>query len=188
MRDNGNLLTTGDIARYCGVSRMGVIRWIQQGKIKAHSTPGGHYRVRLSDFHAFLAAFDMPVDRALFSAVEEPRRAVVVSGDPVVLGAVGAALAGRRERWLLEMAASEAALGRLLDSRADLVVIDPRAPLERAVVDGWLASQAGGPAPAVVLLPGDDLPNVAALRLAAPGGNDMGAHLTAALADLLAAG
>ena len=72
MRDNTRVLTTGDVARYCGASRMGVLRWIRQGKLKAYTTPGGHYRVRIADCRGFLERCELPVDAS--SLGEETRR------------------------------------------------------------------------------------------------------------------
>lgn len=65
MKD-GAKLTAGEVARYCGVSRRGVNRWIRQGKLKAYKTPGGHYRIRKADFRNFLEQFEMPVDPTFF--------------------------------------------------------------------------------------------------------------------------
>jgi excisionase family DNA binding protein len=64
MRDTTKILTTSDIARHCGVSRKSVIRWIEQGRIKAYRTPGGHYRIQQTNFLDFLEQFDMPTDFA----------------------------------------------------------------------------------------------------------------------------
>jgi excisionase family DNA binding protein len=38
-------LTTGEVARLCGVSRDAVVKWIKKGTLRAIRTPGGHYRV-----------------------------------------------------------------------------------------------------------------------------------------------
>jgi excisionase family DNA binding protein len=69
MGDHARPLTTGDVARYCGVSRKVVIHWIQQGKLKAYKplTPRGHYRIRRADFRAFLEEQGMPVDDSFFA-------------------------------------------------------------------------------------------------------------------------
>ncbi len=40
-----DLLSTGEVARICGVSRDAVLKWIKSGKLPATQTPGGHYRV-----------------------------------------------------------------------------------------------------------------------------------------------
>ncbi|MFH1762614.1 MAG: helix-turn-helix domain-containing protein [Gemmatimonadota bacterium] len=39
------LLSTGEVARLCGVSRDAVLKWIRKGKLPAIRTPGGHFRV-----------------------------------------------------------------------------------------------------------------------------------------------
>ena len=48
------LLSTGDVARVCGVTRDGVGHWIRAGKLPAFRTPGGHFRVRDEDLRDFL--------------------------------------------------------------------------------------------------------------------------------------
>ncbi|MFQ5855968.1 MAG: helix-turn-helix domain-containing protein [Anaerolineae bacterium] len=66
MSEDTKPITTGTVARYCGVTRNGVIRWIRQGKLEAFRTPGGHYRIRKADFRAFLKKFGIPVDATFF--------------------------------------------------------------------------------------------------------------------------
>ena len=48
------LLTTGQVASYCGVDRVTVLRWIKKGVLRSLVTPGGQHRVRLADFKLFL--------------------------------------------------------------------------------------------------------------------------------------
>ncbi len=38
-------MTTGEVARLCGVTPDAVLKWIKAGKLPATRTPGGHYRV-----------------------------------------------------------------------------------------------------------------------------------------------
>lgn len=40
-----SLLSTGDVARLCGVTPDAVLKWIKKGKLPASRTPGGHYRI-----------------------------------------------------------------------------------------------------------------------------------------------
>ena len=42
---DSRLMTTGDVARLCGVTPDAVLKWIKAGKLPATRTPGGHYRV-----------------------------------------------------------------------------------------------------------------------------------------------
>ncbi len=46
------LLTTGDVARLCGVTPDAVLKWIKKGKLPASRTAGGHYRVSQGDLVA----------------------------------------------------------------------------------------------------------------------------------------
>ena len=54
--------TTSEVARYCAVTNDGVLKWIKSNKLRAFSTPGGHYRVSAEDFRAFLEKYEIPVD------------------------------------------------------------------------------------------------------------------------------
>lgn len=55
-------LTTGEIAEYCRVNQLTVIRWIARGELKAFKLPGrGDNRVEVADFVEFLKKHDMPI-------------------------------------------------------------------------------------------------------------------------------
>ncbi len=45
-------MTTGEVARLCGVTPDAVLKWIKAGKLPATRTPGGHYRVSRTDCSA----------------------------------------------------------------------------------------------------------------------------------------
>jgi excisionase family DNA binding protein len=42
---DSELLSTGEVARLCGVTRDAVLKWIKKGKLPATRTPGGHFRI-----------------------------------------------------------------------------------------------------------------------------------------------
>jgi len=55
-------LTTGEIARYCGVNFRTVIRWIKRGYLNAFQLPGrGDNRVEVEDFLIFLKKNNIPI-------------------------------------------------------------------------------------------------------------------------------
>ena len=56
-------LTTGVIAKYCGVSKVTVLRWIKQGALTAFKIPGGHNRIRRADFNVFAAKHNIPIQK-----------------------------------------------------------------------------------------------------------------------------
>ena len=75
--------TTGDIAKYCHVTQVGVLKWIKSGKLKAYSTPGGHYRILRHDFRNFLQQYKMPIDESFFSGIA--KRVLVVDDEPTMV-------------------------------------------------------------------------------------------------------
>ena len=61
-----DVLTTGEIAKYCGVNFRTVIRWIEKGFIDAYKLPGrGDNRVTMESFLVFLNKNQMPIPEAL---------------------------------------------------------------------------------------------------------------------------
>lgn len=62
------LWTATEVAKYCGVTSVTVSRWIRKGKLKAYTTPGGHYRIRERDFREFLEASGLPIDEQYFAS------------------------------------------------------------------------------------------------------------------------
>jgi len=61
------LFTTGDVARYCDVTTNAVKKWVRNGKLVAHRTPGGHHRISASNFLKFLEENEMPVESEFFA-------------------------------------------------------------------------------------------------------------------------
>src|SRR5689334_3819050 len=70
--------TTFEISQFCEVSMLAVIKWIDQGKLLAHKTPGGHRRVNHKDLLAFLHHFEMPIPVSL---QELDRKRVLIVDD-----------------------------------------------------------------------------------------------------------
>lgn len=54
-------LTTGIVARHCGVSKVTVLRWIEKGNLTAFRLPGGQNRIYRDDFFAFATRHSIPV-------------------------------------------------------------------------------------------------------------------------------
>ena len=54
-------LTTGAVARHCGVSKVTVLRWIEKGNLKAFKLPGGQNRIQRDDFYAFADKHSIPL-------------------------------------------------------------------------------------------------------------------------------
>jgi excisionase family DNA binding protein len=54
-------LTTGSVARQCGVSKVTVLRWIEKGNLVAFRLPGGQNRIHRDDFYAFALKHSIPL-------------------------------------------------------------------------------------------------------------------------------
>ena len=64
------VLTTGEVADYCGVNFRTVIRWIKRGQLDAYQLPGrGDNRIEVDDFIDFLITHKMPVPDELKSVL-----------------------------------------------------------------------------------------------------------------------
>jgi excisionase family DNA binding protein len=56
-------LTTGTVARHCGVSKVTVLRWIEKGDLNAFKLPGGQNRIYRGDFYAFADRHSIPIKK-----------------------------------------------------------------------------------------------------------------------------
>jgi len=63
--NNDRRLTTGDVMRYCHVSRSTVLKWIKSKKLSAYLHPHGQYRIPQTALIAFLKEHNMPLDKEL---------------------------------------------------------------------------------------------------------------------------
>lgn len=80
--------TTSEAAQICGVAHTTVIRWISEGKLKAHETPGGHRRIQHEELAAFMKQFDIPVPDSFGDARQ---RILAVDDDKHVLAMIRSA-------------------------------------------------------------------------------------------------
>lgn len=119
------LLTTGDIAGYCGVHYRTVIRWIERGKLKAFQLPGrGDRRVKIPDFLRFLKENEIPLPPELIAPTP---RALIVEDEPPMARAIQRVL--RRLDYETRMAHDAFSAGAILaDFHPLLVTLDLRMP------------------------------------------------------------
>lgn len=69
--NNEKRLTTGDVMKYCQVSRATVLKWIKSNKLPAYIHPDGQFRVTQTAFVDFLREYHMPIDKALLKEMSE---------------------------------------------------------------------------------------------------------------------
>jgi excisionase family DNA binding protein len=123
---NDRLLTTSEVAQYCQVTNDGVVKWIKAKKLKAYSTPGGHYRIRKSDFKDFLARYGMPIDPNFFA--EEKKRILVVDDETTIVDVISQAL-GDAQSFQVSTASDGYEAGLKIGIfRPDLIILDIMMP------------------------------------------------------------
>ena len=100
----GELLTTGQVATYCGVSLRTVINWINRGILLAHQLPGTRRdnRITRDNLVKFMRANNIPIPDELNNTEtatetgtpEQPRKALVIDDDEKMAKAIGRVLRG----------------------------------------------------------------------------------------------
>ena len=120
------IFTSHEVASLVQVSPSSVLKWIEQGKLRAFRTPGGHRRVACEELVDFLRAHRLPVPREL----EGDRvRLLVIDDEATWLRALGAFL--QRADSRIEVSLAESALDGLLKvglSRPEVVLLDSYMP------------------------------------------------------------
>lgn len=112
------LLRTGQIATYCGVTPMTVIKWIQKGRLRGYQLPGrGDRRVTADDFLVFLRKNGLPMPDQLRD--KSPR--VLVVEDEVVM-AVSIQEKLEQAGFQTEMALDAFSAGSLLETFRPVVL------------------------------------------------------------------
>ena len=70
--------TTQQVSRLCDIHINTVLKWINEGHIKAFKTPGGHHRIPHDELMAFIKRYEMPIAEEL---KPQQRLFVIVSSD-----------------------------------------------------------------------------------------------------------
>ncbi len=121
-----SILTTFEISKYLEADITTVMSWIDDGKIAAYKTPGGHRRVLRKDFVDFLTRHKMPIAPELLRA---DNNILIVDDDPQILRLLTRLLKKLDEGFAIETAQTGFEAGRKLEKAApDLVILDLRLP------------------------------------------------------------
>ncbi len=70
------LLTSHEVGELLQVNPSSVNKWVNEGRITAFRTPGGHRRIRMADLLDFLRRHKMPIPKGIASSVR--RRVMIV--------------------------------------------------------------------------------------------------------------
>ncbi|MEZ4465058.1 MAG: response regulator [bacterium] len=83
-----DVFSTHSAARFCRVTPMTIIRWIEEGRIKAYKTPGGHRRIMRADLEHFCRRQGIPMQWEARVDPDATPRVLVVDDDPSVVDAI----------------------------------------------------------------------------------------------------
>jgi excisionase family DNA binding protein len=57
--------STYQVAAFCHVHHTSIIHWVNENKLKAYTTPGGHRRICEEDLVAFMKQYGIPMPEEL---------------------------------------------------------------------------------------------------------------------------
>ena len=121
------LIKTQEVAKICRVAQGTVIRWINEGRLPASTTAGGHNRVRLNDLVVFLRNLNLPIPSEL--SIENKKRILIVDDEEEVRNMIRWMLDQDFKDILIEEAKEGFVAGWKTHSfRPDLVVLDLMLP------------------------------------------------------------
>lgn len=95
------LLTSHEVGELLQVNPSSVKNWVDEGRIAAFRTPGGHRRIRVADLVEFLDRHAMPIPRKLASVGR--RRMLIVDDDAVHLRALERRIKAYKSRVQVEL-------------------------------------------------------------------------------------
>ncbi len=122
-------LTAGQAARHCQVSIPALKRWVRERGLRAFKTPGGHYRIEVSEFQRFLRQHSMPA----YPAASTSARILIVDDESLIVDLLVDLLGPNTRGFKVETATDGyEALIKVGALKPDLLILDVVMPL----VDG----------------------------------------------------
>lgn len=122
---NTREFSTFEVAKVCRVYHTTVINWVNKGRLKARTTPGGHRRIAVGDLVDFMQRFEMPIPPDL---VARPKRILIVEDDPSVQRMLTRALESLPAVEITACVGGLEALMAIGKEAPDLLVLDVRIP------------------------------------------------------------
>ncbi len=119
-----DMVTVGQAARYCGVSRGTLFRRVKSGEIRASRTPGGHYRILKKDLESFILEKGM---YPLAHNHSSRKKILIVDDDPQIRKLLAKTL--QAHKYATETAANGFEAGaKVFKFKPGLVVLDLKLP------------------------------------------------------------
>lgn len=117
-------LTTYQVAKICGVHHTTVINWVNEGRLKAYTTPGGHRRIQMDDLVAFAKEYKIPI---VDEFADRAKLVLIVDDEKDMLDELKEALSGND--FEMDFASDGFEAGRRIYKRKpDLILLDFKMP------------------------------------------------------------
>lgn len=127
--------TTHEVSKFCGVYPTTVINWIEERKLPAYTTPGGHRRIKRDDLVNLMKKNNMPIPEEL--AKEDKFRVFVIDDDPKILKMIKTVLSGEED---FEVSTAESGFHaglKISNWLPDIILLDMLMP----EIDGYEVSR-----------------------------------------------
>jgi len=85
-----DIFTVFKASKYCKVSSITIINWIEAGHINAYKTVGGHRRIKRPDLEEFMRKQGIPIPNVEMK--DKRKRILVVDDDPIIVESLVQAL------------------------------------------------------------------------------------------------
>lgn len=108
------VFTTFEAAFLLGVAVKSVQTWIDQGRLQAGRTPGGHRRISAEDLIAFLRKQKLPIPQELVSS---PPKILIIDSEPDEAATIAREIKAKYGDWEVVEAHDAFAAGQLMESK-----------------------------------------------------------------------
>ncbi len=121
---SSNVFTTHQAAKECNVHHTTVINWINEGRLKAYTTPGGHRRIKSDELIRFMKKHHIPIPKSLLL---KKKKILIVDDDIEFLEEIKTAFSNKG--FQLDFASNGFDAGRkIYTERPSLILLDFKMP------------------------------------------------------------